>query len=362
MAAGIGLESMKILDRYIGLAVVKTTLIMLAGLVALSSFFSLIDELSRAGQANYSILQAVEYTMLNVPQQAYDLLPLVAVVGGMVALSILARNGELTIVRGAGVSSARVLLSVLRAGLLLAVLAIVLGEFIAPPAAQYARHLRSVALTQQLFLKARHGYWTRDGQSFINIRRILPGDRLEQIYIYEFDDAKRLRTSTFAKRAHYSDGQWFLEDLEQIFIDDDGVSKSKIARAKWESALRPDMINSVIVKPKHLSAWQLFDYIGYLKSNGQESVLYEQALWGKLTHPFAIGAMVLIAVPIVLASLQGFGMAQRVLMAALVGVAFHVSTEMSAHLGIVYNINPGISMAVPTLIIIAITLVLMRRA
>ena len=353
---------MKILDRYIGLAVVQSTLVILAGLLALSAFFLLIDELRRAGQANYSVLQAVEFTLLSVPQHTYELFPIAAVVGSMVALSILARNGELTIVRGAGVSVAGVLVSVMKAGLVLAALVIVLGEFIAPPAAQYARHLRSVALTEQISLKGKHGYWTRDGQSFINVKTILPGDRLGGIYIFEFDDANQLRASTIAKSAYYSDGQWFLEDLEQTSIGDDGVSKNKIDRAKWESVLTPDMINMVILKPKHLSGWELFDYIRYLKTNAQESVRYEQALWGKITHPIGIGAMVLIAVPIVLASLQGFGMAQRVFIASLIGIAFYIANQLSAHLGVVYNVNLGISVAIPTLIIIVVTLVLMRRA
>ncbi|MCI0400268.1 MAG: LPS export ABC transporter permease LptG [Gammaproteobacteria bacterium] len=353
---------MKILDRYIGLAIVQTTLIILAGLIALFSVVSLIEELGRAGQANYGVLQAVTYTLLNVPEHGYELLPIAAIVGSLVALSILARSGELTVVRSAGVSAARILVSALKASLMLAALVIVLGEFLAPPAAQYARHLRSVALTNQIYLNTRYGYWTRDGQSFINIRTVLPEDRLQDVYIYEFDDANRLRTSTFASTAHYSEGQWVLEDLEQTSFGADGITKRRLGGAKWETSLRPDMINVVVVKPKNLSAWQLVDYIRYLKENAQESVRYEQALWAKITQPIATGIMVLLAVPIVLISLQRLSLSRQVLIGTLVGIAFHIANQVSGHLGIVYNVGASLSASIPTLIVIAATWALMRRA
>ena len=68
-----------------------------------------------------------------------------------------------------------------------------IGELIAPVAAQYAQTQRSIALSDRISLKTTYGFWTRDGQSFINIRDILPGERLGDISIYEFDDARRLR-------------------------------------------------------------------------------------------------------------------------------------------------------------------------
>ena len=57
-------------------------------------------------------------------------------------------------------------------------------------------------------MKTKYGFCARDGNSFINIRKILPGNGIEEIYIYEFDDEDRLRNSIFANNARYIDDRW----------------------------------------------------------------------------------------------------------------------------------------------------------
>ena len=138
--------------------------------------------------------------------------------------------------------------------------------------------MRSIALTQQIALKTKNGFWSRDGLNFINIRKILPGDRLEEIYIYEFDENDHLRIATHANQARYVNDKWLLENIEQSVIGPDHVSERKIDLAAWNSLLNPDVINLVAVKPQYLTIRGLFEYISYLKKNRQNSFKYEQAL------------------------------------------------------------------------------------
>src|SRR5690606_7155280 len=125
-------------------------------------------------------------------------------------LGILAQNSELAVIRTSGVSIWRLAGLMLRAGLLLVVVAVVVGEFVMPAGEERAQYLLSVALTQQIALKTRFGFWARDGNSYVNIRTMLPDNRAEHVYIYEFDDQNRLRSSTYARRATYAGGQWRL--------------------------------------------------------------------------------------------------------------------------------------------------------
>ena len=59
-------------------------------------------------------------------------------------------------------------------------------------------------------LKTRYGFWARDGSAFVNIRSILPGARLEDIYVYEFDESKRLTLATHAERAEHRGDHWLM--------------------------------------------------------------------------------------------------------------------------------------------------------
>ena len=351
---------MKIIDRYIALLLCKTVFAALAVLLALFSFLSLIDQLEETGRGNYGVLQAVQYVALIMPRLVYELVPIAAVIGSMAALGLLSRNNELAVLRTSGVSRERLGLSLCKGAILIVIFATVIGEFIAPYSEQSAQYLRSIALTEQITMKTKYGFWSRDGTSFINIRKILFGNRVEDIYIYEFDENERLRTSTHAKRASYVGEQWLLEDIEQSLIGTDRVENRRLELAAWESLLNPHVINLVTIKPQYLTLRGLYDYIGYLRKNNQNSERYEQALWSKIINPFTIILMVLLAVPLVKSHSRMILLGQRIFVGCLIGIVFHIGNQVSGQLGLVYSINPAVSATAPTLLLLAATIWLMR--
>ena len=342
---------MKIIRRYITVHLLWVTMLALFVLVALFSFFTLIDELGEAGKGSYDIPQVLLYVILTMPRMAYELFPIAAVIGSMAVLGIMAQNSELDVIRISGVSRFGLAMLLARCGLVLVLISVVLGEFIAPASEEKAQHMRSVAMTQQIALKTRYGLWARDGNRFINVRTVLPGNRMQDIYVYEFDSGNRLRSSVFAKSAEYRNGHWLMHDIEKSVISEQGVSRRDIRLAAWDSLLDPDMINVVIVKPQSLSIWELAGYIRYLKRNAQNTQIYEQALWSKLIRPFSILAMIILAVVLVRGHARYGATGQRVFIGALAGIIFHLCNEVSAHIGVVYGISPAISVTAPTLIL-----------
>ncbi|OGT33403.1 MAG: LPS export ABC transporter permease LptG, partial [Gammaproteobacteria bacterium RBG_16_51_14] len=325
---------MRILDRYIGKTLLRTTLIALLVLMAIFAFFSLIDQLEETGRGHYGLLQAIEYVVLTMPRLACELFPIAAVIGSMAAIGLLIRSGELTVIRAAGVSQLRIAYALCKTGLLLALITVVIGELVAPICEQAAQHRRSIALTEQIALKTKYGFWSRDGHSYINIRKILPGDRIEDIYIYEFDEEDRLFSSTYAREAEYTDEQWLLHDIVQTRLSEDKATSYRMKLAAWDALLNPEMINLVTIKPDYLSFWGLVSYIGYLSKNGQNSQLYEQALWSKIINPFSIIAMILLALPIVRRGSQIPAVGQKIFIGALIGIIFHTGNQVAGHLGV----------------------------
>ena len=93
---------MKIIRRYITVHLLWVTMLALFLLVALFSFFTLIDELGEAGKGSYGIPQILLYVILTVPRAAYELFPIAAVIGSMVVLGIMAQNSELDVIRTSG--------------------------------------------------------------------------------------------------------------------------------------------------------------------------------------------------------------------------------------------------------------------
>jgi lipopolysaccharide export system permease protein len=352
---------MRILDRYIGATVTSAIFMMLGALVAVFSFFTFLDQLDDVGRGAFSLAAAMQFVVLSVPRLTYEMFPVAALIGSLAGLGSLVSTSEMAVIRAAGVSRNRIVWAVMKSGAVIMILSLLIGEFIAPYSEQWARSSRSIALADQIALKTRNGFWARDGNSYINIRRILPAGRVEDIYIYEFDEANRLRLATRAKSAQYAGGQWVLSDITQTVIDEDGTSRRDIPKASWESMLRPDLINMVVIDPDSLSMWDLYKYVRYLEANAQSSQRYRQALWSKLTYPLATGVMVFLAIPLVLGTRRDTNVGSRIVVGSLIGLAFHITNEAAGHLGVVFDLDPALSVAFPTLATLLIALILMRR-
>ena len=352
---------MKILQKYVTINLVTTTLIALLGLVSLFAFFSIIDQLADTGRGRYTVTEALLYVLLTTPRLAYELFPIAAVIGSMATLGLFAHYSELVVIRTSGVSRLDLAIIMTRAALLLIMLSIVIGEVIAPISEEAAQQRRSIAMTEQISMRTQNGYWARDGGSFINIRKILPGNRVEDVYIYEFDQDNKLRTSIHARDAGYERQRWLLNDIEQTSISNEKVSIQRFQQAEWPSLLEPEIINFVLVQPQYLSFFGLLKYIGYLRQNVQETAPYEQALWKKIIKPFSICAMVLFAILLVRCESRFAVVGQRIFFGTMIGIVFHICDQISGHLGMVNNVPAYISVTAPTVLLLGAIANQLRR-
>lgn len=362
---------MKILQRYFVVNLAWSSALALAVLVGIFAFLSLIDQLEDAGQANYGAGQAIIYVLLSLPRLAYEITPIAAMTGAMTCLALLARNSELSVIRLAGGSESAVTWFMGKAALVIVLFYLILGEFVVPASEIKARFQRSIALQEQLAMQTKYGFWARDKNSFINIRRILPGSVIEEIHIYEFDEQGRLRSNITAEQARFSEGRWVLEGVDRTIIDGygvdgysingSGVSREQHSSAAWESWVDDDLIDLIVINPLYTSVWNLWDSIQALKSNSQSTAVYEQALYGKLARPFTIMAMILLAVPLVAMRARDEGPGQHVFTGTLIGVSFYFTNSASGHIGIVYGVPALLSATAPTLLLYVILFRLYRR-
>ncbi len=352
---------MQILDRYIARSVAFSTLVVLGVLLTLFTFFAFMDEAGKIGKGDYGTLKALEYVLLTTPRLAYQLFPMCALLGATIGLGVLASNSELVAMRAAGVSLLQIVRSVMKVGLLFVVLTLIIGEGVAPAAERYAQTLRSVAISSKLTLRGKEGLWARDGDSFVNVRNLLPGERLGQIFIFQRDAQHRLVNMVRAQSAVYRKGGWVLQGMVSSHISDQGVTSAQVAEAPWDTQLSPDLLNVVTVKPNTLSIFGLYDYVHYLQENGLDAATYEQALWGKVVAPLVTAVMVFLAIPFVFGPLRSVGVGHRILVGTLVGVGFYILNQMFTYMGLVFGFNPLLSALAPALLAFMAGYYMLRR-
>jgi len=345
---------MKIIDRYISRAVVSATLTVLFVLLGIFSFFTFIDELEEIGRGSYGLTQAIVVVLLYLPGLAYELFPIAALIGSILGLGAMVEDNEIPVVRCAGVSKMRVVWSVMKAGLLFVAVAVFIGEVLLPPAERFAKEYRSSAIDARITHRSEKGYWARDGNSFINIHEVLPNDRFNGINIFEFDSENRLRIATEAESAHYNAGRWKLRKIRQTSFDTEPARSSYTEEATWDSLLDPDLIGMVAINPDVLSFLDLVRYVNFIHGSGQNAQRYEYALWTKIAYPFATAVMVFLAIPLVMQSSRSASMGRRIMIGALIGLAFHVMNQAAGHLSMVFNVTAAVSALGPTLVVLAI--------
>jgi lipopolysaccharide export system permease protein len=313
---------MLILDRYIARHVAMGILLVMGLLLSLFTIFSFMDELNRVGRGSYETLDAVLYVVLLIPGLIYQLFPMTALLGCTIGLGVLASSSELTVMRAAGVSLNRIVWSTMKVGLVLVALTLIIGETVAPIAEQHGRTLRSVAISDKLAIHGKSQLWARDGNSFVNVRKILPGS----------------------------------SDLTSK-----QVTSHRQEKLIWDTNLSPDLLSVVTLLPATMSIQGLYQYIDYLKKNGLDAATYEYALWGKLIAPLITGVMMFLAIPFVFGPLRSVGVGHRVLVGALVGIGFYIANQMFAYVGIVYNFNPVLIAILPAGLALIVAYWMLRR-
>lgn len=352
---------MRILDRYIGLTVISHTLVVMLVFIALFSFASFVGELDYLGKGKYGLLQAVYYVALTLPSLVYQLFPPVALIGSMVGLGMLSSGSELVAVRAAGVSMGRIILSVMKVGAVLMVIAVIVGEWLAPKAEYYGQTMRSAALAERISLNTLNGFWARDGRNFIHVREILADSQLADISIYEFGEKNNLQVVTHARTAMYQGNKWQLQDIQYSKISETGITTQHQPSAEWGSLLSPAVLGVVAVKPDKLSLLGLYKYIDYLQDNNLNADRYEMAFWKKIMLPLGTGVMVFLAIPFIFGTLRSVGIGQRIMVGTLLGIAFYLFNQTFGYAGLIYGMNPIVSAVLPPALFLGLGLFLMRR-
>ncbi|MHB8534683.1 MAG: LPS export ABC transporter permease LptG [Sulfuricaulis sp.] len=351
-----------LLDRLIARHVIYSTLLVLNVLVALAVFITLINGLKDYGRASFGAYALIKFVLLKQPQQVYDLSPIAALIGTIMGLSTLALNSELTAMRAAGVSVARIVVATMKIGVVFATVIFLVGEYVVPVAENLAQTGRAKALATALQQKGT-GIWLRSGSSFVNIGEVLPDLSLLRMNIYVFDKHSHLRMQTAANHARYDGEKWRLDGVnESILVGKEAVQTRHLPEEDWHTALTPDVVSVFAVDPNSLSLQQLHYYIGHLERNNQDTRNFQLVFWQKIFMPLATLVMMLIATPFVFRQIRSGGMSYRVFIGITMGLIFVVLDQSLGYFGVLYALPPVAGALLPIVIFFVLALYLLRRA
>ena len=348
------------LERYLARQIWGSVAFVLAGFLGLFSFFDLIRELGDLGNGDYHLRQVFTFVVLSMPAHAYELLPVVVLIGTLYVLAHLASNSEYTVMRSSGLSPARAAMTLGKIGLAFVVLTFAIGEWIAPAAEEAAQKTKLRALSSLIGQDLRSGLWFKDEGSFINVREARQANVLQGVRIYEFDDTYRLRQVTLAESARYlGEGRWHLSEVARTRFTPEGPRTLREPEADWRSGVSPDLLDALIVRPERMSAFALQRYTRHLADNRQKTERYEIALWKKLFYPLATLVMMALALPFAYMQARAGMVGVKVFLGIMLGIFFHLLNSLFSHIGLLQDWPPLAAAVLPSAAFLAAAMLMM---
>ncbi|GAB7527727.1 LPS export ABC transporter permease LptG [Pseudomonas sp. 3A(2025)] len=349
------------LDRYIGKSVFLAILAVLGIILGLASLFALIDEMGDISDS-YTLLDAGAFVLLTAPRRVYEMLPMAALIGCLIGLGSLASSSELTIMRAAGVSIGRIVWAVMKPMLVLMLVGVLVGEYVAPAAENKGQADRSLAQGTGESQSAKHGLWHRQGEEFIHINSVQPNGLMYGVTRYRFDDQRHMLTSSFARQANYQQDYWELTDVTTTHFRNGQTDIVKTPTERWEVTLSPQLLSTVIMPPESLSITGLWGYAHYLADQGLNNGRYWLAFWTKVLQPLVTVALVLMAISFIFGPLRSVTLGQRVFTGVLVGFIFRIAQDLLGPSSLVFGFSPLFAVLVPAGICAVAGVLLLRRA
>jgi lipopolysaccharide export system permease protein len=341
---------MRLINRYLAQEILGSTLLVTVGLLAMFSFFDLIQELDSLGHGNYHLGMVLYFVLLSAPGHIYEVTPVAVLLGSLYALAQFSRNSELVVMRSSGVSTAKIGFSLLKIGAIFALLTFLIGELITPISEKTAQKMRLQAKDDVVAQEFRSGLWVKDGTSFVNIEEVMPDASLRAIHIYEFGPDFRLRIINNAKTGFYENDRWNLHNVTQTTFTEKKIQTTRFEQAYWQSVIKPELLNVLLVVPEKMSTWNLYFYIKHLSDNHQKTTRQQIALWSKMVYPVACMVMVILALPFGFLQQRAGGVSTKLFAGIMIGISYQVLNRLFVHVGLLNDWAPAVSATAPTLL------------
>lgn len=351
---------MRRLSRHVGGTVLAACLLVLVLLLGLHLLGQIIDQAQDVG-GHYTSWEALVYVLLNLPGALPEYLPFACLIGCLLGLGSLASQSELTVMRAAGVSIARIVWMVMRPVLLLMVLGLAVGEYLAPQSTLYAEVRRAVAQGESNAISANGGVWHREGREFIHINAVQPAGVLYGVSVYRFDASYHLQSMLTARRAVREGEGWRLEQVRESVPGPERVEVREAPSQFWAVRMSPEMLDMLAVEPADMSLRRLWDYIDYRERQGLSQSEYWLAFWSKVLAPLTTVALVVVAVSFIFGPLRQVTMGFRIFSGVLVGIVFRVSQSLIGPSSLVFGFSPLAATLVPIAVCLGVGVLLLRR-
>ncbi len=333
------------------------SLVIIVGLDFVAAF---VDEMGKI-RGKYTITEALRYVFSTLPGRIYEFVPFAVLIGSLISLGQFSSNSELVVMRASGMTKAQIIWVILKPVMIIAVLAALLGELLAPAADINAENRRNIMMNKGADSFGRYGVWNREGDTFIHFNTVDNAGEATGISLFKFDERRSLRSALTADRAVFKGDHWALINVKKTDFFKWETKGILLDNLRWDTAINPRSLLIEMIDPVKLKISDLYYYINYLTSQDHGSSSFELAFWRKLFFPITLLGLVFVGVSFVFGPLREGSIGFRIFVGVMIGIIFKVSQDLLGPSSIVFGFSPMLVAVVPILGCILLGGILMFR-
>jgi lipopolysaccharide export system permease protein len=266
-------------------------LLALAALMLLLEFLADSDQVIAA--SDHAARALALYMVLRLPDILAEMIPVAALLAGLLTFAELARHSELTAIYAGGLSKARLALAMVPVLVLIGLFQFLIEDQARPVAIRelrawgvgdYSRDSDEAAET-----------WLRRGAEILRIREIDPDQaELRGLTIFRRDADGNLIAKIEAARAVAEGDSWMLHDVTRSEVGSAVVETA--ASMLWSGDLAPGDLDVLITNPPEMPVLELLRVIRHPELASQPGYRYRTWLHERLAGPMTTAMLLLLTV------------------------------------------------------------------
>ena len=346
---------MTVFARYLSGQILARCLGILAGVAIMALTFDLMD----AGKdivrnADSPWLAVLSYAVLRLPSLLSTLLPVSALLAGLITMGHLHRHLELVVIQGCGVSSLTLVRLLLPVGLLLTAVQFAVDDFAAPRATERL-YAWGVGEYDARFWRPRtkRGLWLSSGDDIVRLTfKERDSQDIAGANIFRRDSEGLLLERIDAARAQVTDEGLLLRDV--VRYDVAKGTTTKIEEMTWRGRVDLDAVDVLARQPSDLSLAQLAEVIANRGYGQRPTDIYRTWLHARIAGALQPALMLLLSLSIAPPHGRTGGRVRVLLVGISIGFAAFVFAGVSVAMGEAGLLPPWLAAWGPVLVLASV--------
>jgi lipopolysaccharide export system permease protein len=270
----------------------------------------LVQTFERFSDANFFFGHLLLHSIYHMPVALYEALPITVLLATVFLFLSLSTHGEIDALKFSGVNVQRVCLSVLLVAIFISLSGFVFQETFLPSLKRRIWWMDQKEGRGDTLLDSRDPSekWSRTSDArFLRVARLDPiEESWDDLSIIEVDPQFRLQSRLDAHRAQRGSGGWKIFDT--ILCTVMPLKGSETQPPAFAMRNLPEHLGDLShtgFPPDTMTSRELRVYIRQLQDRGHQTRKYLIELYAKLSFPLVPAVMVLVAIPLLLASPHG---------------------------------------------------------